>query len=294
VRGKQLRIVIASGKGGTGKTTVATNLAATAASEGEQVHRTVHLLDCDAEEPNCHLFVKPHITRCEMVTVPVPLVDENLCKGHGKCAEMCEFNALACIDGRVLVFTELCHSCGGCWMVCPEKAIGQQPREIGILEEGTANGFQFTDGHLRIGEAMVVPLINAIKSTQNGSGLAIYDAPPGTSCPVIATIRDSDFVILVTEPTPFGLHDLTLAVETVRKLDYPFGVIINRAGAGDDRVNRYCREEDIPILLEIPDDRRIAEAYSKGIMAITAVPEVRELFQQLYLDICARCGGGVT
>ncbi len=285
-----MRIVIASGKGGTGKTTVATNLATVAARDGEQVH----LLDCDAEEPNCHLFVEPSITRREMITVPVPLVDEKLCSGHGKCAEMCEFNALACIDGRVLVFSELCHSCGGCWLICPEKAIGQQPREIGILEEGTTNGFKFTNGHLRIGEAMVVPLIDAIKSTQDDAGLAIYDAPPGTSCPVIATIRDSDYVVLVTEPTPFGLNDLKLAVETVRKLDYPFGVIINRAGVGDDRVNRYCQEEDIPVLLEIPDNRAIAEAYSKGILAIDAVPEVYELFHQLYLDICTRCGGGVT
>jgi len=285
-----VRIVIASGKGGTGKTTVATNLAAVAAGDGEQVH----LLDCDVEEPNCHLFVRPDITRGETVTVPVPVVDENLCEGHGKCAEICEFNALACIDGRVLVFSELCHSCGGCWSVCPEKAIGQGAREIGVLEEGTAMGFQYTQGRLRIGEALVVPLINKVKSTQNGSGLAIIDSPPGTSCPVIATIRDSDFVMLVTEPTPFGLNDLTLAVETVRKLDYPFGVVINRAGAGDDRVNRYCREEDIPVLLEIPDDRRVAEAYSEGIMAINAVPEMYELFQRLYLDVCARCGGGVT
>ncbi len=289
-----MRIVIASGKGGTGKTTVATNLAAVAARDGEQVHQQVHLLDCDVEEPNCHLFVGPDITRRETVTVPVPVVDDNLCKGHGKCAEICEFNALACIDGRVLVFSELCHSCGGCWLVCPEKAIGQGAREIGVLEEGTAMGFQFTQGRLRIGEAMVVPLINKVKSTQNGSGLVIIDSPPGTSCPVIAAIRDSDFVMLVTEPTPFGLHDLTLAVETVRKLDYPFGVVINRAGVGDDRVNRYCREEDIPVLLEIPDDRRVAEAYSEGIMAITAVPGMYELFHRLYLDVCARCGGGVT
>ena len=284
-----MRIVIASGKGGTGKTTVATNLAAVAAQSSAHVH----LLDCDVEEPNCHLFVNPDITRRETVTVPVPVVDENLCKGHGKCADICEFNALACIDGRVLVFSELCHSCGGCWLVCPEKAIDKGTREIGVLEEGTAEGFRFTQGRLRIGEALVVPLINKVKSTQSGSGLSIIDSPPGTSCPVIATIRDSDFVMLVTEPTPFGLNDLTLAVETVRQLGYPFGVVINRAGAGDDRVNQYCREEGIRILLEIPDDRRVAEAYSEGILAITAVPEMHEWFQRLYQDICVRCEGVV-
>lgn len=285
-----MRIVVASGKGGTGKTTVATNLAVTAAMDG----RTVHLLDCDVEQPNCALFVNPDIRSSEPVHVRVPVVNESLCRGHGECAAFCEFNALACIGGKVITFTELCHGCGGCWMVCPEKAISQGLRELGVLERGTAMGMQISQGRLRVGEAMAVPLIDRVKATQNGSDLAILDSPPGTSCPVIATMRDADFVLLVTEPTPFGLHDLELAVETVRELRLPFGVVVNRAGVGDDRVHRYCREEKIPVLLEIPDDRRIAEAYSNGRMAVAAVPETKKLFEQLYHRIYAWCREGVA
>jgi MinD superfamily P-loop ATPase len=285
-----MRIVIASGKGGTGKTTVATNLAVTAAMDG----RKVHLLDCDVEQPNCALFVKPEIQSSQSIEVPVPVVNNDLCRGHGECADFCEFNALACIGGKVIVFTELCHSCGGCWMVCPEKAISRGARPLGVLEQGTAMGMQFTQGRLRVGEAMAVPLIQKVKAAPNGSDLAILDSPPGTSCPVIATMRGADYVLLVTEPTPFGLNDLTLAVETVRQLELPYGVVVNRAGSGDDRVHRYCRDEKIPILLEIPDNRKIAEAYSEGHMAVSAVAEAREMFQQLYHRIHAWCREGVA
>lgn len=285
-----MRIAIASGKGGTGKTTVATNLAVTAALDGKQVH----LLDCDVEEPNCHLFLRPSIERRETVTVQVPVVDNDKCTGCGECAAICEFNALACVGDGVIVFSELCHSCGGCWLVCPEKAISQGKREIGVLESGTTSGFQFTQGRLHVGEALVPPLIKRVKAAQNDSQLVIIDSPPGTSCPVIAAVRDSDFVVLVTEPTPFGLHDLTLAVDTVRRLESPFGVVINREGAGDDRVHRYCEEEKIPILLAIPDDMRIAKAYSEGIMAIDAVPEMYELFHKLQCAIDSLCKGGIS
>jgi MinD superfamily P-loop ATPase len=278
-----VRVVVASGKGGTGKTTVSTNLATVAALDGCRVH----LLDCDVEQPNCHLFVNPEIVSRETVYVPIPKVDAEICKGHGLCADFCEFNALACIDGRVLVFQELCHSCSGCWLVCPEKAIGQARREIGLLEEGTACGFQFTHGRLRVGEAMAVPLIEKVISTQNGADLVILDSPPGTSCPVVSTMRTGDFVVLVTEPTPFGLNDLELAVETAKQLEKRFGVVINRAGSGDDRVRRFCRDNKIPILLEIPEDRRIAEAYSRGVMAVSAIPLTRKLFEQLYHRIHA-------
>jgi MinD superfamily P-loop ATPase len=198
------------------------------------------------------------------------------------------------MGGRVITFPELCHGCGGCWLVCPERAISAGTREIGVIEQGTASGLEVTLGRLRVGEPLAVPLIKKIKSVQSDSDLEIIDSPPGTSCPVVTSIKDNDFVVLVTEPTPFGLHDLTLAVETVRQIDCPFGVVVNRAGSGDDRVHEYCRGAGIPILLEIPDDRRIARAYSDGIMAVTAVPETRELFHRLYLDVCSRCAGGVA
>jgi MinD superfamily P-loop ATPase len=285
-----VRIAIASGKGGTGKTTVATNLAVTAARDGRQVH----LIDCDVEEPNCHLFLNPSIRWRETVTVRVPVVDNDKCTGCGECAAICEFNALACVGDGVIVFPELCHSCGGCWLVCPEKAISQGKREIGVQEEGTTSGFEFTQGRLNIGEALVPPLIKRVKTGQRSAHLVIIDSPPGTSCPVIAAVRDSDFVVLVTEPTPFGLHDLTLAVETVRRLELPFGVVINRMGAGDDRVHRYCAEEKIAVLLEIPDDIKIAKAYSEGTMAVDALPEMYELFHKLHRDIDSLCKGGIS
>jgi MinD superfamily P-loop ATPase len=285
-----MRLVIASGKGGTGKTTVATNLAVVAALDGIKTH----LVDCDVEEPNCHLFLKPNISRRDAVRVAVPVVKDQLCNGCGECAEFCEFNALACIGGRVIIFPELCHGCGGCALVCPERAISEGSREIGVVEQGTTSGFKFTQGRLRIGEALVPPLIKKVKKVDNGSQLVIIDSPPGTSCPVIAAVTGSDFVVLVTEPTPFGLHDLELAVDTVRQLKYPFGVIVNRAGVGDDRVHQYCQKEGIPILLEIPDDIRIARAYSEGVMAVDAVPEISELFRCLLRDVYSRCEGGVS
>jgi len=285
-----MQVTIASGKGGTGKTTVATNLAVTAAWGGQQVH----LLDCDVEEPNCHLFVQPEITRRETVTVPVPVIDEKRCTACGECAEFCQFNALACLSNSVMTFPELCHSCGGCWLICPEQAISQGAREIGVLERGRASGFDFSQGILKIGEAQVPPLIKRVKAESNGSTLTIIDAPPGTSCPAIEAMRGSDFVLLVTEPTPFGLHDLTLAVETVRVLDIPFGVVINNQGVGDDRVQRYCRDEEILLLSCIPHDRRIAEAYAAGILAVNAVPEILATFQELCGEIQVRCGKVVS
>jgi MinD superfamily P-loop ATPase len=285
-----MRITIASGKGGTGKTTVATNLAVLAARQG----LSVQLIDCDVEEPNCHLFLKPHITWRQEATISVPEIDFVRCTGCGDCAEICQFNALACTGRDVLVFPELCHSCGGCWLVCPEHAIGVEEREIGVLEEGTADGILFSHGRLRVGEVQVPPMIELLKARPESAELTIFDAPPGTSCPAIAAMRDSDYVILVTEPTPFGLNDLELAVAAVRQLGMPFGVVVNRAGVGDERVHEWCRQEQIHLLLEIADDRRIAEAYAQGILAVEAVPDCVESFRTLLHEVTVTSGGCVT
>ncbi len=275
-----MNIAIASGKGGTGKTTIAVNLAAV-------VEGPVAYADCDVEEPNGHIFLKPAITETRSVGIPVPLVDEEKCTGCGRCAQVCRYNAIACVRNRVLVFSELCHGCGGCAIACPEHAISETDHEIGVVETGHTGDIGFIQGRLNVGAAMSPPLIRAVKSALPSKGTVILDAPPGTSCPVIATVRAADVVLLVTEPTPFGLHDLILAVETIRQIGIPYGVVINRCDVGDKRVADYCRQDRIPILLEVPDDRRIAEAYSRGEMAVEAVPEMRVYFVRLYREICA-------
>jgi MinD superfamily P-loop ATPase len=274
-------IAIASGKGGTGKTTVAIALALCAP-------RPVQLLDCDVEEPNCHIFLKPDIRRRESVGIPIPEVDESKCTDCGECGRICQYGAIVSLKTKPLVFPELCHGCGGCAKACPEEAITEVEREIGVVEIGTRDGVAFVQGRLNVGHPMSPPLIRAVKRHALGEGTTIIDCPPGTSCPVVAAVRGSDFVLLVTEPTPFGLHDLKLAVETVRQLGIGFAVVINRADAGDARVTQYCRSQGIPILLEIPDDRRIAEAYSRGGTIIDAVPEMRVAFRSLLAEAARR------
>lgn len=267
-------IAVASGKGGTGKTTVSVNLARVLGSE-------VQLLDCDVEEPNAHLFLNGSTTREELVGIPIPQVDESLCDGCGECGKFCEYHAIVTFGTAPLVFPEMCHGCGGCMMVCPQKAISEIDKRIGVVETLQAGNITLIQGRLDVGTAMAPPLIRAVKARLKSGLPAILDAPPGTSCPVIATLRETDFVMLVTEPTPFGLHDLMLAVEMVRELGIPFGVVVNRVGVGDDRVHAFCSEEQIPVILEIPDDRRIAEAYSRGELIVESLPEYRGLFHNL-------------
>jgi MinD superfamily P-loop ATPase len=268
-------LAVASGKGGTGKTTVSVNLARALNSE-------VLLLDCDVEEPNCHLFLEGSVDESKVVGIPVPQVDGSLCDGCGECSRICEYGAIVSFGTSALVFPEMCHGCGGCMLVCPKKAIREIDNRIGVVETLRAGTITLIQGRLDIGVAMVPPLIRAVKARLLNGQPAILDAPPGTSCPVIATIRGADFLLLVTEPTPFGLHDLKLAVDMVRETGIPYGVVVNRMGIGDDRVHVYCSAERIPILLEIPDDRRIAETYSRGRLIVDALPEYRGLFRSLY------------
>ncbi len=271
------KIAIASGKGGTGKTTVATNLAAVASRNSIRVA----YLDCDVEEPNGALFLRPQIEEKRPVNVSVPGVLEGTCTGCGLCREICQYGAVAVVNKNVLVFPELCHGCAGCWMVCQTGALVESKRTIGRLEMGRADKVDFVQGILNIGEAMSPPVIRQVKEAAVDADLLIIDSPPGTSCPVIESIRDADYVVLVTEPTPFGLNDLVLAVETVRMLALPFGVVINRSDTGDGQTQDYCRKQDIEILAEIPDDRRVAEAYSRGELACDAVQDYSAVFASL-------------
>ena len=277
-------IVVASGKGGTGKTTVATNLALSL--------KNVQLLDCDVEEPNSHIFIKPDIKDRIKVSIPVPEIDDDKCDYCGRCGDVCEYNAIAVLKdsakggsasgGNVLVFPELCHGCGACSFLCPRKAISEVKREIGVVEIGANGDLQFAHGRLNIGEAMSPPLIRAVKEYINPSKTVIIDAPPGTSCPVIESIKESDFCILVTEPTPFGLNDLILAVEVLRKLQIPFGVIINRSDLGNRDTHSYCKKENILILMEIPFKKEIASLYSKGEIIVESFPEYKQQFHVMF------------
>ena len=272
-------IAIASGKGGTGKTTVATNLALSVNEDN------VWLLDCDVEEPNCHIFLNPKIEHTQQVRVFTPVVDEEKCTACGECGRICQYSAIVSLKTKPLVFPALCHGCRGCMLVCPERALSEGYREIGVIEKGRVEKIEFVHGKLKVGEVMSPSLIRAVKKSVSGDGLIIIDSPPGTSCPVIEGVKESDYVVLVTEPTPFGLNDLRLAVDMVRELEIPFGVVINRADIGDAGVLDYCKSEEIPVLLEIPNDRRVAEAYSRGKLMIHAVPEYKQNFENLLKTI---------
>ena len=302
-------ISIASGKGGTGKTTIATSLALS-------LNKSIQFLDCDVEEPDAHIFLKPKIESKKTVSIPVPQVDEAKCNFCGKCAQVCAYNAIAVVKpvripknekeiknrnssttadessnkakGKVLIFPELCHGCGGCKLLCPEKAITEVDKDIGLIEFGESKGIQFIHGKLNIGEALSPPLIRAVKEYINPTRTVIIDVPPGTSCPVIEAVKGSDYCILVTEPTPFGLNDLILAVEVLKKLGIPFGVVINRADIGDKKVERYCQDSNIPVLMHIPFDKEIAIAYSMGIPIIEAKSKYIQEFGRLFEKIVDR------
>ena len=269
-------ISIASGKGGTGKTTIAVNLALSLPKGN------VQLIDCDVEEPNSHLFLSPSIHQVTSMGIPVPRIDESKCTYCGKCAKVCEYHAIAVILKNVLVFDELCHGCGACSYLCPEKAIFEVEREIGIIQEGSANGILFANGVLNVGEPMASPLIRKTKEKIQKEEIVILDAPPGTACPVIETVKGSDFCLLVTEPTPFGLNDLELAVGMLEKLGIPKGVVVNKADVGDREVWDFCQSQNIPILMEIPMDRQIAECYSRGVPIVVEYPSYMQGFKDLF------------
>lgn len=260
-------VSIASGKGGTGKTLVATSLALSLKDREK-----VQLLDCDVEEPNCHILLKPSLARSEKVSIPVPEIDEDKCNHCGKCAQVCAYHAIAAVAQHVLVFPNLCHGCGACSYLCPEKAINEKETEIGVIEFGTAGRIDFIHGKLNPGETMATPVVRQVKDLTDRDATVIIDCAPGTSCPVVEAIRDSDFCVLVTEPTPFGLNDLVLAVNTARELGIPCGVVINRQGVGNRKVEDYCYLEGLPILLTIPMDIEIARLYSQGITLVDGMP----------------------
>lgn len=270
-------VAVASGKGGTGKTTVAVNLALSI--------RNVQFLDCDVEEPNAHLLLHPKVNRREPVYIPVPVVNEQLCDYCGKCSEFCEYNAIFVSSNKILIFPELCHSCGGCAIVCTKKAISEEQHKIGTLNFGSSGDVELVYGELEVGEPLAIPVIKAVKKQMKPDGNIVLDSPPGTSCPVIETVKGSDYCVLVTEPTPFGLHDLKITVEVLEDMDIPFGVVVNRAGIGDKKVYEYCREKDIPVLLEIPYQRDIAEFYSRGVPFSLEIPEWKEKFRTLFEGI---------
>lgn len=273
-----MKISVASGKGGTGKTLVATSLALSILDE----QQTVQLMDCDVEEPNAHIFFKSQPISETTVTLPIPKVDYDKCQYCGKCSEVCQFNAIALMKRTLVIFPDVCHSCGGCWHLCPSGALMPSDREVGTVSVSQAGPIRLVSGKLKLGTHISPPIIKAVRETENQDSIVIIDGPPGSSCPVIAAVEDTDYCILVTEPTPFGLNDLTLAVEMLEVLGVPCGVIINRHVDDVDIIDHYCQEKGLDILLRIPLETAIAKAYAKGIPLVESNPNWRSKFNELY------------
>ncbi|MCK4489703.1 MAG: ATP-binding protein [Anaerolineales bacterium] len=279
-----MKIAIASGKGGTGKTTIATAFAQALS----KARKSVSLLDCDVEGPNSHIFIQPELDQFEDVNMLIPSVDAEICTGCGKCAEVCQFHAIVVIGGQTLVFPEMCHGCGSCTLICPEEAITEIPNRLGILEGGLSpEGIRFGHGILNIGEPMAVPVISKLKKWQDlmDAEVVLIDSPPGASCPVVESLRGADFIILVTEPTPFGLHDLRQAYKVTQELGIPAGVIINRTGIGDSGVEQYCEEVGLQIFMQIPLEREIGQGIAQGKSLLEIKPEYENRFLELHLQI---------
>jgi MinD superfamily P-loop ATPase len=279
----QMKVAVASGKGGTGKTTIAVNLALVLS----EAH-PVQLLDADVEAPNSHLFLDLELEGSEEATIDVPVVDEEACTFCGRCSEVCAFNAIAVAEDTVLLFTELCHGCGGCTLTCPEDAISERARPVGIVEWGATPELDFVHGILNPGEALAPPVTRFVKRHIDDSNLTIIDAPPGTSCTAVEAVKDTDFCVLVTEPTPFGLRDLELAVEMLSKLQVPAAVVINRADMGSEDVQDYCQEQELPVLARLPFDRRLAEAYATGEPAVHSFEAWKNKFKKLAAEVLER------
>lgn len=275
-----MRIAVASGKGGTGKTTISVSLALACSSM-----LPTQYIDCDVEEPNGHLSMEPLIGSSEAVSVLVPKVNSSICDGCGVCGDVCQYGAIAPLGGKAMVFQELCHGCGGCARFCPHGALSEVDRPIGVVEAGKSGETTFLQGRMDIGVAMSPPVIRAVRDRadrmaqeQSEKGfqmLQVIDSPPGTSCPMVTAVKGCDYVIMVTEPTPFGLHDMDLAVDTVREMGIPLGVIINKCDMGDGKTLAYCREKGISVLLEIPQSRHIASVCSAGGTLLRAVPAMK-------------------
>jgi MinD superfamily P-loop ATPase len=273
-------VAIASGKGGTGKTTIATNLVISLKDE-----RPVQLMDCDVEEPNSHLFLKPEFQYTEDVMLPIPSINLDKCTHCGTCVEKCAYNALADIGKKILVFEQLCHGCGGCSLLCPTGAITETSKKIGLVIGGSAKSIDFVRGILEVGSVLAPPVIKKAKAHIQKDAVVIIDVPPGTSCPMINAVSGADFCIMVTEPTPFGLNDLKLAVDVVRELKIPFGVIVNRSGMSDICIEDYLLSENIPLLMKIPFDRRYAACYAEGKLLVGEFAELKQDFKDLWETI---------
>jgi MinD superfamily P-loop ATPase len=285
-----MRVAIASGKGGTGKTTLAVCLAH---ALGERRERVTYV-DCDVEEPNGHIFLKPTFQHCAPVELLVPSADTEGCTGCGRCSEFCQFNAIVSVRDTVLVFPDLCHGCGGCFLVCPERVLREVAHDVGVVERGRADGIDVVRGTLTVGKPLPVPVVRAARAAAPDDGITIIDAPPGTACPAVEAVRGADHVILVTEPTPFGLHDLGLATRMVRTLGLEASVVVNRSDVGNAGVRDYARREDLTIVAEIPHDRAVAEAYARGDLPCHASRPLHDAVARLAEGVIERRGGGAT